>query len=94
MSLDATTINGLEPDRLHAAYEKARAELLNQRDATGHWIGELSASALSTATAVSALSCVARAAKLWSRQNVRRPDSDELRFGGTGALEKCFGIAV
>jgi len=48
------------PDRarLSAAYEKARSQLLAERTPVGHWVGELSASALSTATAVSALSVV------------------------------------
>jgi len=46
------------PDRIRRAYEIARDELLTERDAAGHWIGELSGSALSTATAVSALSAV------------------------------------
>ena len=41
--------------RLRAAYEKARDELLAERTPDGHWVGELSSSALSTATAVSAL---------------------------------------
>lgn len=45
-------------DRLSAAYEKARSQLLAERALTGHWVGQLSASALSTATAVSALSVV------------------------------------
>ncbi len=38
--------------------EQLRSELLEQRTPAGHWVGELSASALSTATAVSALSVV------------------------------------
>jgi squalene-hopene/tetraprenyl-beta-curcumene cyclase len=46
--------------RLLAAYEKARRELLAEREAAGHWVGELSCSALATATAVSALSLVAK----------------------------------
>ncbi len=37
------------------AYKKAVASLLSQRDARGHWEGHLSSSALSTATAVTAL---------------------------------------
>ncbi len=41
--------------RLDRAYETARAALLAQRAPEGHWVGELSSSALSTATAVSAL---------------------------------------
>src|SRR6478672_4024702 len=44
--------------RLRAAYEKVREELLAERTEGGHWVGELSSSALSTATAISALSVV------------------------------------
>lgn len=48
------------PDRLHAAYDAARADLLGARPpGAAHWVGELSTSALSTATAVSALSLMA-----------------------------------
>jgi squalene-hopene/tetraprenyl-beta-curcumene cyclase len=47
-------------DRLIAAYEKARLDLLGERDRAGHWVGELSTSALSTATAISALTLVDR----------------------------------
>lgn len=50
----------MTPDRLRAAYETARADLLAEQSAAGHWIGRLSDSALSTATAVSALSVVRR----------------------------------
>lgn len=52
----------LDPDRLVAAYETARVDLLDERVPPGHWIGELSTSALSTATAVSALALVRREA--------------------------------
>lgn len=45
-------------DRLKRAYETARQDLLAERTSNGHWVGELSSSALSTATAVSALSLV------------------------------------
>jgi len=45
----------MDPVRLRAAYEQAKGELLAERTADGHWVGELSSSALSTATAVSAL---------------------------------------
>jgi len=48
----------IDPDRLRRAYQAARDDLLAERDASGHWIGRLSNSALSTATAVSALSLV------------------------------------
>src|SRR5262245_15544027 len=46
--------------RLSLAYEKVRDELLAERTPDGHWVGELSSSALSTATAISALSVVRR----------------------------------
>ncbi len=39
-----------------AAANKARQQLMDARAASGHWVGELSASALSTATAISAIS--------------------------------------
>src|SRR5205814_8797342 len=42
-------------DRLRAAYHTARDALLAERVPAGHWVGELSTSALSTATAVMAL---------------------------------------
>ncbi len=47
-------------ERLRTAYETARAALLAERNAAGHWTGELSSSALSTAVAVSALALVRR----------------------------------
>jgi squalene-hopene/tetraprenyl-beta-curcumene cyclase len=43
------------PTRLRAALQTARAALLAERNAEGHWTGELSSSALATATAVVAL---------------------------------------
>jgi squalene-hopene/tetraprenyl-beta-curcumene cyclase len=47
--------------RLESAYQTALAALLAERTPEGHWVGELSTSALSTATAVSALALVQRA---------------------------------
>ena len=49
-----------DPQRLLAAYETARDGLLAEREPSGHWEGELATSALSTATAVSALALVER----------------------------------
>ena len=43
------------PERLRSAYITARDALLAERVPAGHWVGELSTSALSTATAVMAL---------------------------------------
>jgi squalene-hopene/tetraprenyl-beta-curcumene cyclase len=45
----------LDRKRVETALNKARGHLLAQRGAEGYWIGELSSSALSTATAVCAL---------------------------------------
>jgi squalene-hopene/tetraprenyl-beta-curcumene cyclase len=47
--------------RLEQAYQTALAALLAERTPEGHWVGELSTSALSTATAVSALALVQKA---------------------------------
>ncbi len=51
--------------RLARALAKARAALLAERGPHGHWEGELSSSALSTATAVTAL-------ELWQRHASER----------------------
>jgi squalene-hopene/tetraprenyl-beta-curcumene cyclase len=48
----------LSPDRVRVAYVTARDALLAERVPAGHWVGELSTSALSTATAVMALHLV------------------------------------
>lgn len=48
----------LDLDRLERAYRTARDRLLAERTPAGHWVGELSTSALSTATAVGALALV------------------------------------
>jgi squalene-hopene/tetraprenyl-beta-curcumene cyclase len=46
------------PAGLERAYQTALAALLAERTPDGHWVGELSTSALSTATAISALALV------------------------------------
>jgi squalene-hopene/tetraprenyl-beta-curcumene cyclase len=53
-------MQSLSPQRLEAAYRIARAALLAERTADGYWTGELSASALATATAISALALVGK----------------------------------
>lgn len=50
----------VDPARLAQACQKAREDLLAERHGQGHWVGELSSSALSTATAISALALCAR----------------------------------
>src|SRR5687767_6521361 len=52
----------IDRERLLSAYETARRDLLAERVAAGHWEGRLASSALSTATAVSALAIVDRRA--------------------------------
>jgi squalene-hopene/tetraprenyl-beta-curcumene cyclase len=46
--------------RIRTALETARGTLLAARTSDGHWVGELSSSALSTATAITALAVVDR----------------------------------
>src|SRR5437667_2347754 len=53
-------MHAFDSDRLNASYQTALAALLAERTPEGHWVGELSTSALSTATAVSALALVQR----------------------------------
>lgn len=48
----------VDQERLERAYRVAKSALLAERNAAGYWDGELSTSALSTATAVAALSLV------------------------------------
>lgn len=71
----------VDPDRLSAAYETARCDLLAESVAAGHWIGELSSSPLSTATAISALAIVERHAPTSGGRC-----ADEIREGALSKL--------
>lgn len=51
-------MSDVDADRLQSAFAEARRRLLAERNDSGHWTGELSTSALSTATAVSALALI------------------------------------
>jgi squalene-hopene/tetraprenyl-beta-curcumene cyclase len=51
----------LDRERLEAAYQTALVALLAERTPEGFWVGELSTSALSTATTISALALVQKA---------------------------------
>jgi squalene-hopene/tetraprenyl-beta-curcumene cyclase len=53
-------MSSLSLDRLTAGYSTSLSALLVERTPDGHWVGELSTAALSTATAVSALALVQR----------------------------------
>lgn len=48
--------SGLDVDRIANAAERVQSALLAERTSDGHWVGELSSSALATATAISAMS--------------------------------------
>src|SRR2546427_9280900 len=63
------------PARVRAALERATKELLGARTPDGHWEGELSSSALSTATAVIALAVAQRESQPHS------PPSDPISTG-------------
>lgn len=56
ISTTATSSSSELSGRLSVAANRLRQQLLQARQQSGHWEGELSASALSTATAISALS--------------------------------------
>jgi len=62
----------INPQELRDAYQTARRDLLAEREPDGHWVGQLSGSALSTATAVSALSVVASNTSDDSREKLCR----------------------
>jgi squalene-hopene/tetraprenyl-beta-curcumene cyclase len=53
-----TALEQLNLQRLNEAFLSVRKELLDQRGTAPHWTGQLSTSALSTATAISALSLI------------------------------------
>jgi squalene-hopene/tetraprenyl-beta-curcumene cyclase len=75
----------LDHERLTRAYDKARTDLLAERRPNGHWEGELCSSALSTATAVSALACVLSA-------DETAQDRERLRALINGGLNYVAGI--
>lgn len=51
-------MSALDSHRLELAYQTALSALLAERTPEGHWVGELSTSALSTATAIMALALI------------------------------------
>src|SRR6516164_11561225 len=55
-----SAMSAIDPHRLERAYQTALAALLAERSPEGHWVGELSTSALATAVAASALALVQR----------------------------------
>src|SRR6185436_14267711 len=71
----------IDQDRLLRAYATARADLMAALSPEGHWIGRLSSSALSTATALSAMSLMApRIADAGRRAAIERLRGPALRW--------------
>jgi squalene-hopene/tetraprenyl-beta-curcumene cyclase len=60
--IDKQSIHSIPPGRMQAALKCATEALLGELNQYGHWEGELSSSALSTATAITALALVDRQA--------------------------------
>jgi squalene-hopene/tetraprenyl-beta-curcumene cyclase len=63
-------MSGLDRERLQRAVERVSRELLAAIGPEDHWVGELSSSALSTATAVTALAVVQRESHLTSHSSL------------------------
>lgn len=70
----------VEFQRLMRAFEQARRDLLDTCDTSGHWTGELSSSALATATAVSALAIVERHDETDARSGCFADEAREARY--------------
>ena len=80
-----------DPARVRAAYVVARDALLAERVPAGHWVGELSTSALSTATAVMALHLVDAAThRDLVAGGVRWLAANQNADGGWGDTTKSF----
>ena len=71
--MDSTIRQSTLREQARAALDHLRAELLAERNVQGYWTGELSSSALSTATAVSAIS----ASLLYARDAKNAASKDE-----------------
>jgi squalene-hopene/tetraprenyl-beta-curcumene cyclase len=87
----------IDPARLDAAEARVRDDLLAERTPTGHcWIGQLSSSALSTATAISALVLVQRHAPPHDRfdgliaDGVRWLTAHQNADGGWGDTDRSY----
>ena len=89
----------IDLNQLRNAHNLARRDLLAERAPQGHWAGELSSSALSTATAASALSLAARHSEGTARQEICRQlaarglnwlAGHQNADGGWGDTDKCL----
>lgn len=78
-SLICSPASSLSPERLEAALKRATSQLLAARTPDGHWAGELSSSALSTATAVIALAIVEGNPARNAREGAKSRPAEALR---------------
>ena len=77
-------LDSIAPQRIARGYDTVRAALLDERNAAGYWEGQLSVSALATATAVMALEMVRSDWKgLESRVESREPKNTALLDSGS-----------
>lgn len=84
----------LDPERIARCYQTASAALLDERVNDGHWVGELSTSALSTATAILALELFDRhrCAPGGSRSNPRGADESVTHITATLPAENASSL--
>ena len=91
----------IDRTRIQHAYQKALNDLLHERDDSGRWTGELASSALSTATAISALTMYIREARLPDRNEkttaqqqilagLRYLANHQNKDGGWGDTDKSY----
>ncbi len=90
----------LDHERLRAAYRIVRDELVRELAPSGHWVGRLASSALSTATAASAMSIAVQAADFppQRREPIQQQIHAALQWlaasqnpdGGWGDTDKSF----
>jgi len=95
MTLHSSTWRRLPAERIQAAFQRTAKSLLAERLPQGHWGGELSASALSTATAIAALSLAQQQTQLNNTTfatlisaGIRWLQQHQLPDGGWGDTDK------
>ena len=74
----ATTTESITTSPLHIAYKTARDCLLDQRHGSDHWTGQLAASSLSTATAISTLALVRQHYQATTNEQSDLPTKNQL----------------
>jgi squalene-hopene/tetraprenyl-beta-curcumene cyclase len=91
LKLPRVPLDGVDPVRLRAALEKATAALLAERNERGFWEGELSSSALSTATAVTALALAVKHGAIPKAESGERKAETERGLAWLAANQNADG---